>query len=489
MPRHPLPIETWPDAETARSSRLFSALELPCGLTLPDRTWVPAMVPWRASADGLVTPEVLDWYRRLADGRPGALVVEATGIRELASGPLLRIGHERYLPGLAQLVDAVREASAGHTRLFIQLIDFLAIRRRPSPERFFGRYLALREAHREAAQAAQPGLDRDDDEAVRAVLLRLPPAALERALDARELEALSVGQRERVSDTWLPHIARLPQILPQLFADAAARAQRAGFDGVELHYAHAYTMASFLSRLNTRDDGYGGSGAARARLPLEVFAAVRARVGPRYAVGCRLLGEEVIAGGSNLSDAQHYACAFGQAGFDFLSISRGGKFEDARQPAVGQAAYPYTGASGQAAMPSVFGDEPPFGLNLPLAAGVRRALREAQLATPVVAAGGLNSFTLMEQALADGDTDLCGAARQSLADPDWWEKLRSGRGAEIQRCLYTNYCEALDQRHLQVTCQLWDRLSSDGTTASLSPDGRRRLEAPPDGWRARSRGS
>ncbi|RKY21917.1 MAG: NADH:flavin oxidoreductase, partial [Planctomycetota bacterium] len=58
-----------------------------------------------------------------------------------------------------------------------------------------------------------------------------------------------------------------------------------------------------------------------------------------------------------------------------------------------------------------------------------------------------------------------------------------------QRCLYTNYCEALDQRHLQVTCQLWDRLSSDGTTASLSPDGRRRLEAPPDGWRARSRGS
>jgi 2,4-dienoyl-CoA reductase-like NADH-dependent reductase (Old Yellow Enzyme family) len=62
-------------------------------------------------------------------------------------------------------------------------------------------------------------------------------------------------------------------VLPGLFAAAAGRAQQAGFDGVELHYAHAYTMASFLSATNVRTDGYGGSREQRIRLPLEVYAA------------------------------------------------------------------------------------------------------------------------------------------------------------------------------------------------------------------------
>ena len=67
---------------------------------------MPAMVPWRATDDGLVTPEVLDWYARFADGQPGVLVVEATGIRDIASGPLLRIGDDRFGPGLRALVAA-----------------------------------------------------------------------------------------------------------------------------------------------------------------------------------------------------------------------------------------------------------------------------------------------------------------------------------------------------------------------------------------------
>ena len=67
-----------------------------------------------------------------------------------------------------------------------------------------------------------------------------------------------MGTRERVTDMELEHIRSLPEVLPNLFADAADRAKRSGLDGVELHYAHAYTMASFLSKKNTRDDGYGG---------------------------------------------------------------------------------------------------------------------------------------------------------------------------------------------------------------------------------------
>ncbi|MDA1266176.1 MAG: NADH:flavin oxidoreductase, partial [Planctomycetota bacterium] len=294
--------------------------------------------------------------------------------------------------------------------------------------------------------------------------------------------ALEFGARERVTDTALPDVAELPAVLPGLFAGAAARAIEAGFDGVELHFAHAYTMASFLSRTNTREDGYGGDLDGRARLPLEVIAAVRARIGAR-ALGCRFLGDEVIAGGSRIADAVHFGVAFARAGLDFLSISKGGKFDDAKQPRVGEAAYPYTGESGHECMPTVRIDEPgPFGRNLPLSREIRAAVRAAGFETPVVGAGGIGTFALAEQALRDGDCDLVGAARQSLADPDWWRKLRLGHGHAVRRCVYTNYCEGLDQRHKQVTCQLWDRdfdvPDGDGALA-VSGDGKRRLLAPP----------
>src|SRR6201999_2292763 len=115
---------------------LFSPLSLPSGLKLLERSWLPAMVPWRATEDGFITSDVLDWYGRFADGQPGVIVVEATGIRDIPSGPLLRIGHDRFLPGLTELVETVRRRSHGRTRLFIQLIDFLRIKRRPPQARF-----------------------------------------------------------------------------------------------------------------------------------------------------------------------------------------------------------------------------------------------------------------------------------------------------------------------------------------------------------------
>ena len=82
----------------------------------------------------------------------------------------------------------------------------------------------------------------------------------------------------------------MPFELPGIFAAAANRAREAGFHGVELHYAHAYTMAGFLSAQNDRADGYGGSRENRVRLPLEVYREVRNRVGNDYVVGVRFLG-------------------------------------------------------------------------------------------------------------------------------------------------------------------------------------------------------
>ncbi len=105
-------------------------------------------------------------------------------------------------------------------------------------------------------------------------------------------------------------------------------------------------------------------------------------------------------------------------------------------------------------------------------------MRSAGLTTPIVVSGGIYSFVQAEAALADGNCDVVGFARQALADPDWFRKVRAGRGGEVRLCLYTNYCEALDQRHREVTCELWDREGLDEPGVQLSSDGKRRLLAP-----------
>jgi hypothetical protein len=90
----------------------------------------------------------------------------------------------------------------------------------------------------------------------------------------------------------------------------------------------------------------------------------------------------------------------------------------------------------------------------------------------------MHGFEQAEALLRDGKADLVGFARQSLADPDWFRKVKQGRGAEVRVCKYTNYCEALDQAHAEVTCELWDREALDAPGISKSRDGKRRMLPP-----------
>ena len=478
--RHSIPETRWPTAAEAATSLLYQPIRIG-PLVAENRTWVPAMVPWRATEDGFVTEANLDWYRRFAKGRPGVLVVEATGVRDIPSGPLLRIGHDRFLPGLRKLVETVRDASEGRTRLLIQIIDFLSVKRRPEKEKYFARFLQVTDRPRRAlAEAtADKGWLEAVETKVREFLNNASDDVLEKILNERELESLRFGYREHVTDMHLPHVRELPQVLPAIFAEAARRARDVGFDGVELHYAHAYTMAGFLSALNNRDDGYGGPRENRIRLPLEVFQAARREVGSDYLVGVRFLSDEVIAGGNRVEDAIYFGVEFARAGFDFLSLSKGGKFEDAQQPKVGQAVYPYTGQSGYECMPTVLSDETgPFGRSVPLVAAVKRAVNDAGFKTPVVATGGITTFEQAEAILEKGQADIAGLARQALADPDWFVKVKLGRGDEVRRCTYTNYCEALDQAHRPVTCKLWDRFELNEPGIATVDEGRRRLLAP-----------
>jgi len=465
----------WPSADQATKSNLFSPIDIG-PMALSSRTWVPAMVPWRSNEDGDVTQDVLDWYQRFAQGKPGVIVVEATGIRDIASGPLLRISNDRYLSGLAKLVETIKQASKGETRVLIQIIDFLQIRRRPDPKKYLDKHLTVTQQHRHALSLLHETANDGD---VRSALQTLSKDELESILSTKEWEDLQFGYRERITDTNLPHIASLPEILPELFSAAARRAESVGFDGVELHYAHAYTMASFLSSTNTREDGYGSNLEGRLRLPLEVYQAVRQACSSNFVVGCRFLSDEIISNGTRVNEACEIAGKLASAGMDFLSLSRGGKFDDAKQPRIGNAIYPYTGRSGYECMPSYISDaQGPFGRNVEPVAEIRESLRSQGLETPIVLAGGQYSFYQAEALLQDNKADVIGFARQALADPDWFQKVRLGLGGQVRLCKYTNYCEGLDQKHKQVTCELWDRDGLSEPGVSKTHDGKRRMIAP-----------
>jgi 2,4-dienoyl-CoA reductase-like NADH-dependent reductase (Old Yellow Enzyme family) len=414
------------------------------GRVLPNRIWLPAMVTWRGTVDGFVTPAVHDIYMRYAQGRAGMIVLEATGIRDVASGPLLRLSHDRYVPGLAALVAEMRTVT--DSLIVPQIIDFLKIATR-KPTRAYLEGMVARRA------LPEPVLALSDAEF---------EAQLDRWLpDPRQRRDFLYGYRQTIEDLGGDEIGRIPG----WFADAARRAKQAGFDGVELHFAHAYTMASFLSVLNARTDVYGGSFANRMRLPLEVVEAVRGAVGRDFLVGCRMLGSEDIEtpdgriAGNTLDDAKAIAVELARAGLDFLSISRGGKFEDARQPPVGEAMYPYTGHSGAVCIPRRKGDPP--GVNTHLATGVRDAVRAAGFTTPVVASGRIFAFDQAEAILREEKADLVGMARALLADPDLPRKWLAGADRSARACVFCPYCEEEDQHHRTVTCTLWPKDPAD----------------------------
>ncbi|MBM4368311.1 MAG: NADH:flavin oxidoreductase [Deltaproteobacteria bacterium] len=417
-----------PNLPPPAESLLFSPLSLG-PVTAPNRVWLPAMVTWLSNDEGVVTDDVTRRYVRYARGGAGTIVLEAMGIRDVNSGPLMRIGHDRYVPGLRELVSRMKCAGAG--LVMPQVIDFLKIARR-DPARALARL-----------ETKYPGCSGWTEEELSA---RLSP---------REWRDYAFGYRQQVEDLSLAEI----ESLPGLFAAAARRARESGFDGVELHFAHAYTMSSFLSRTNQRTDDYGGSLDNRARVCLRAIEAARAAVGQDFCLGLRLLGEDSIEGGSTVDDAAWFAVAFARAGVDFISVSRGGRFEDAKRPAVGEAAYPYTGHSGLMCMPTF---KFPEAHNLYLPSTVRAAVRAAGFSTPVVGAGRINTYPVAESALQQGHCDLVGMARGLLADPDWPQKVRAGQAEKVHYCKYNNVCEALDRKHLPVTCQLWMKLPEGG---------------------------
>jgi 2,4-dienoyl-CoA reductase-like NADH-dependent reductase (Old Yellow Enzyme family) len=279
--------------------------------------------------------------------------------------------------------------------------------------------------------------------------------------------------------------------IAQAYGEAAARARQAGYDAVELHMAHAYTLSSFLSARNRRRDEYGGrSLESRMRLPSEVLVRVREMVGGDYPIGIRFDGEECIKGGYGLADSKYIALRFAQLGADYLSLSAGGKFEDAIHK-EGEPPYPYTGYSGDRTMPPASYQD---GANVYLAEGIKQFINRHGYGVPVVTTGKIATPRMAEEILQNGQADLVGFARALLADPDWPRKARLGQEDRIVRCIYGNVCKNLDENFRQVRCgSLWPReflhapeapdddtppvwpVGGAGVTASLNENGQVRV--------------
>jgi hypothetical protein len=171
---------------------------------------------------------------------------------------------------------------------------------------------------------------------------------------------------------------------------------------------------------------------------------------------------------------------FAEAGVDYLSVSKGGRFEDAKQPKVGEAVYPYTGASGYECMPTVLSDERgPFGRNVPLASAIRRAIHEAGCSTPSsrVAASPRSSRprAFWRAARRTASRPRADARRSRLVQEDPPRPRRARAALRVHELL-----RGLDQRHKQVTCKLWDRqFDPADRRGQAASDGKRRLSARP----------
>lgn len=209
----------------------------------------------------------------------------------------------------------------------------------------------------------------------------------------------------------------IPAVIAQ-YAAAALRAKEAGYDGMELHAAHAYMLlGSFLSPLrNARRDEYGGKSLQnRARLLLETLAAVRVAVGPDFPITVSFSGYERYPGGRAVNETQRLAQMLVEAGADAFRVSGG--------------------TTDRLVTSMVMSHDFPDDINVTQAEAIKQVVD-----VPVIVVGRIHTPEHAERILAAGRADLIGMGRPFLADPQWPNKARSGQSHQIRRCISCENC-------------------------------------------------
>lgn len=340
------------------TTRLDQPLTLPNGQVLKNRLAKSAMSERVAAPDGTVNPGHLRLYERWARGGAGLLITGNVMVdgRALGETGNVFVEDERDRPALRAWARAGRTDGA---RLWMQINH---------PGRQSPRNLSSEPVAPSAVKLEGAG----------------PMFATPRALEPGEIEAL---------------VTR--------FATTAGIAERAGFDGVQIHGAHGYLISQFLSpRTNLRDDAWGGDPARRRRFLLEVVRAVRAAVSPGFAVGVKLNSADFQRGGFDEAESMAVLEALDAEGLDLLEVS-GGTYESA---AMFEETVPTRDSSRR---------REAFFLDY-----VERV--RARVRTPLMLTGGFRTLEGMEAALADGAVDVVGLARPLAAEPDLPARLLSG---------------------------------------------------------------
>ena len=312
-------------------------------LTVENRLVMPPMQTNKTER-GHVTEELVDYYRdRAVRSRPGIIITEHSCISESgrAAEGQLSLAADELIEEHLRLTDAIRE---GGSKSFVQL-----------------------------NHAGSNGIG----DAVSASAVSIPVKKL-----TKRPRALAQEEIRQIEEQ---------------FAAAALRAVRAGYDGVEIHCAHAYLLNQFYSPMtNKRGDDYGGSLENRLRITLETVALVRQAVGGQIPIAVRLGGADYLPGGSKEEDAVRACMLLEAAGVDLLDLSGGMCFF--MRPGHLEAGY-FSSMSEKV---------------------------KAAVSVPVLLTGGVHKIGDAEALLQNGKADLIGVGRALLKDAAWGASLLRG---------------------------------------------------------------
>ena len=364
---------------TARFKKIFEPANIG-QMKLKNRIVMPPMGTNYAEKGGAVGQRTFDYYEARARGGVGLIIVEGSAPSLQCTMPhQASLGDDNFIPGWRKLTDIVHKYNA---KIAIQIMhstmeywDGKVVQVSPSPLIVPARVMGI---------SGEP---------------------------PHELTVEEIAERVE----W--------------FASAARRAKEAGFDGVEVHGAHQYIVAAFLSSAtNQRKDKYGGSVKNKARFLVEILQAIRQEVGPDFPVWVRFNAQEWgVGNGITIEETKQMVPLVVDAGAQALHVS-----------AYGAGSYITT-----APIP----DTP--GFLVPLAEEVKKLTK-----VPVIAVGRLD-LELGERILEEGKADLIAIGRRLLADPDLPNKVAEGRLDEVNPCIGCMECIerlAFDERGEGVTC-------------------------------------
>jgi 2,4-dienoyl-CoA reductase (NADPH2) len=342
----------------------------------------PAQGMGLATEEGYVSDRNDGYYEALAKGGVGLIIVELTCVDfpmgAVAEHCQLLIDNDKFIPGLSKLAQLIHSYGCP---TFLQL-----------------------------GHAGPSHL--------KAVSGNLPVSSS--ALSLNELPRTYYGPTYDLS------ISEIGDLVTK-FANAAERAKKAGFDGVEIHAAHGYLVNSFLSRAwNKRQDAYGGDLRNRCRFAVEIIQAIKERLGRGFPVGIRINGAEYgVEKGTTSEDSQGMARILEKAGANHINVSAYGYHDYARVVQPEQVFYP------EPPRPLAAGIDKSHngaGALVPLAAAIKKVT-----SIPIIGVGRLDPI-LSERILRQGKVDLVALARCLMADPELPNKVASGRFDDVAPC-------------------------------------------------------